>query len=920
MFQAIVRQLPQALGRLYPSSSTAPLYFHPKYIELLLDISTHLDEADAGVVIDFYQRECLCLPFTSNWIRNIWKLLEAFFFPAITKPGIRKKLTTLLFRDVYRYAEDLPEHRNELVEKALIPFLGRVLVDETDEEFVQEVLAVLVNAAVAETAERDEEGRRDRAAKAGEGNDQGLSAGLPGKNIEGLAAGGSFDSIRSLIIKLASQTACKEAATGRAAPTTSSSSSPAPRDDSGLSRKSSIRSSQAPSGLRGLVDALSPQKQYKELPNVSLGASPAVEDTPSFTSAMETARSQETASPPTVQQRTHSDCRSLHAVTALIAIFNRLAFSPPHSFDAATTVIRTPASSRCITVYRDLLGLLYPMTDDSQVSSPVQIPSRCPRSRVIILQFLTRLRADGEHRIYLRQGVDQAVAPYAALLKRTADTEKIDVEEGRRGGRAGGRVEAEDRGRAPRTQLDSSTRSRSRSKAAISRVTAGATSESYVPLWSIPDAIAFEMPPDSSPSEGLTTFDPDHPSVKDASSAPAEDIWLPVSEYVRVLNGILRGHDWELVSYVLTFLPMQLTNKLFFHGARATLEIRALLDVLSTGVLGGSTPWERRFNMPSYIKRADINAAAYQSLSILISYRGVFNRLETDRLVQAFMAGLQGKEQLAKPSLQALTVAVYELEQSVSRNLTEIIRALTNILSATGLAVHILEFLIALGQSSTLFRNFTDEQYRLVFRVAIGYITEHNARSDSTLDLKEPSAQEAFILSQHVIGLAYYAIYLWFLALRLPQRPNLVSEITREILKGRSQRVVMDEMAEVCFDWLARYTYGNADPRPATSFLNEVVMSGKGEETKSTSWMLGGAVITITSHPRSGWATISTTRPTGTTSVVCKLENVPLVGLGEADADLVSLPAVMMANRNPESSASEGAQDVSVLSGRFFCR
>ena len=202
-------------------------------------------------------------------------------------------------------------------------------------------------------------------------------------------------------------------------------------------------------------------------------------------------------------------------------------------------------------------------------------------------------------------------------------------------------------------------------------------------------------------------------------------------------------------------------------------------------------------------------------------------------------------------------------------------------------------------------RNFTDEQYRLIFRVAITYITEHNARSDQAVDLQDPSIREAYILSQHVIGLAYYALYIWFMALRLPQRPTLVSEITRELLKGRSQRVKLDEMAEVCFDWLARYAYGNADPKPATSFLSEIVMSDEEgrTESKTQSWLLGGSIVTITTQARTGWATIHTTRPTGSTSVICKLENVPHLDLGEANPDMVSLPAVLMADRDPNIDA-----------------
>ena len=910
MFEQIVHQIPQALFRLAPNSTTAPYFYHPKYIELLLDVPANLDEEDASIVIDFYQRDGLCLPFTSNWIRNIWKLLEAFYLHPNANARTRKKVTSFLMRDVYRYAEDLPEHRIQLVDKALVPFLEKVLMDEQDEEFVQEVLAVLVNAAVAETMERDDERRRVRAEELAAENEEEDAPALPSEEHEDSAAGGSFDAIRTLIVKLATQTACKDSGV-RSAPVMSAQSSVISAEGASVERKSSTRSREAPSGLRGLVEALSPPRQTKELPAISAIASPVSEDAMSFTATVTAPTPSETPPLPP-----HTDCRSLHAVTSLIAIFVRLAFTPPQSFPLVSAPTRTPASSRSIQIYRDLLALLFPMTDDSQ-GPTLKIPSRCPRSRIIILQFLTRLRADSKHRIYLRTRVDEAVAPYAAILKRTRETEKSELDEAaRRFARSSARTaaaasaEPEERGRATR-QVDSATRSRSRSKAAIVRAGPAAVDPTYTPLWRVPDEIAFERPADTLPSQGMTTYDPNHPSLKDPSAPPVEGVWLPVSEYVRVLNGILRGHDWELVSYVLTFLPVQLSNKLFFHGRRATKEVRALLDVLISGVMPGGAPWERRFNVPSFIKRADINSAAYQSLSILISYRGVFSRAETDRMIQAFMSGLQGREQLAKPCLQALTLSVYELEQSVSRNLTEIIRAMTNVLTTTGLAVHILEFLIALGQNQSLFKNFTDEQYRLVFRIAIGYITEHNARSDGTVDLREPTANEAYILSQHVIGLAYYAIYIWFLALRLPQRPALVTDLTREILKGRSTRVLIDEMAEVCFDWLARYTYGNADPKPANSFLSEVVMRGSADSedsdaNKSASWMLGGAIITVTSHPRSGWATITTTRPTGTTQVVCKVENVPLVGLGEAEADLVSLPAVLMANRAPDQGGGEG--------------
>jgi hypothetical protein len=572
-----------------------------------------------------------------------------------------------------------------------------------------------------------------------------------------------------------------------------------------------------------------------------------------------------------------------------------------------------PASFRSIIIFRDLLGLLYPMTDDrarhKHTPNQVRIAAKCPKARLTILEWLMRLRADQHHRLFIRSKIDEAVMPFAAMLRRTRDTEAegraAEAEEARRRARPVQPIrQEEERGRTSRSQ-ESSTRSRSRSKAAP--VIRG-VDHTYNPLWCVPQASLFSTPKSEQSSEIMTTFDPFHPALRNAETVPIDGVWLPVSQYVRVLNGILRGHDWELVSYVLCFLPLQLRNKLFFHGWRAVKEVRALLEVLVDGVMGKGGAWEKRYNIPIFIKRVDINAIAYQSLSILMAYRGTLRRDECDMLVQAFTEGLQARKELAKPCLQALTLCIYEMEQYMARHLLTIIEKMERIVTTTALAVHVLEFLIALGQNMSLFRNFTDEQYRRVFHVAIDYITIHNARSDEPVDLEQGNAREEYTLSQHVIGLAYYSIYLWFIALKLPSRPNLVPEITRKLLQGRSKRVMVDEMAEVCFDWLARYTYGNADPRPATSFLSEVVMSDEreGEAAKSYSWLLGGAIVTVTSHARTGWATIMTTRPTGSTSIVCKLENVPFLDVGESNADLASLPAFLMATRKEIAPADDG--------------
>ncbi|OCF32888.1 tuberin [Kwoniella heveanensis BCC8398] len=888
VYDAVVHQLPTAIEKLHPMASSVSPFYHPKYIELLFRFGDHLTEEDAAVILDYYQREGLCLPMTAGWIENIWKLIDFFHQTSFSLPGARKKLAIMLFKEIYASTEEMVAPRSEFVGQVLVPYLDKVLLKQTDDWFRQEALRVMIRAAVAETMERDEDRRRARAMKPDAEVEEEDASVIPSQEVKEAAAGGSFHAIRNLIIALASTAWCKEDETYQPAER---------RRPAHLINRDSTASTSSnnPSALKGLMNVLSPPSRTKDLPSVAPSIASTDDSLPQVRPA---------------PIATHSDCQSLHAVSALITIFNNLTFSPPHSFSSTAKAARTPASARCIAIYRDLLGLLYPFTDHTGTDTPTSrvaaVPARCPRARVAILQWLLRLRADPRHRIYLRTELDVVAKPYAETLFRTTEAVEAqrsklmaDAEEAR--AKAKLRQHQQQQLTAPnvresvRDRTSTSTRSRSRSRPAPDT-----PSDAFNPLWFVPETLAFDMPADSLPSEGLLTYDPNHPSLRNRDAPPVEGVWLPVSEYVRALNGILRHErNWELVSYVLCFLPIQLSNKLFFRGGRATREVKFLLKAL-IDIIPQDDRIERRCNFHSYIKRPNVNAAVYQSLSILISYRDVLDPPECDALIAAFEMCLESNTVVAKPCIQALTLSIFELEQHLGKRLLSIIGKLRDINFTSGIAVHLIEFLIALGDNGNLFRNFTDAHYKDVFTLVIDYIAEHNARSDTAPDLEAPSARENYTLSQHVIGLAYHAIYVWFMALKLSVRPDLVKHIIAKLLQSRSKRVAVDEMAEVCLDWLARYTYGNADPKPASSFLADMVMADPREDAKpkTQSWMLGGTIITITTNARSGWSTITSTRPTGATEVIAKLENVPLLGLGEANADLTSLPAVLMANRN----------------------
>jgi hypothetical protein len=236
-------------------------------------------------------------------------------------------------------------------------------------------------------------------------------------------------------------------------------------------------------------------------------------------------------------------------------------------------------------------------------------------------------------------------------------------------------------------------------------------------------------------------------------------------------------------------------------------------------------------------------------------------------------------------------------------------------MSNADMAVHILGFLSITGSLSSLHANFTEADFKMVFGVALQYLQHHNRPGSS------PTGSWA--LSQHVRILSYYILYVWFLAVRLPDRPRHIRFITRQLLLANEGRDEVDEPTEVCFDWLARYAYASADPRPANSLLADIVMDpgvpGPSSEISLSekTWILGNSVVTIRTLQKLGWIEVISRRPSGFTKFLCRVENVPLVGPGDVDADMMSGPASLMMARGPPQVQSTFSADEASDLGRI---
>ncbi|SGY48138.1 BQ5605_C001g00618 [Microbotryum silenes-dioicae] len=603
------------------------------------------------------------------------------------------------------------------------------------------------------------------------------------------------------------------------------------------------------------------------------------------------------------------------------------------------------SSEKGVQIFRDLLALLSPAAaPSSDALTDYAIPLR---TRMLILAWLVRLRADASHRVQWVHDVDITSAATALYRAEQANGPAMDalngaMEDGSRGRSGRGSAPPSERSasasRARRGNDDRSPSRMGRRGTQTPATPAGVVIATGPPLWAVPETLPFNFGSLSSSfgAEGLVSFDHHRmrywteeqdpgtgqfvakeivdPSA--ASDPEAKVVVLPVSEYLCVVNHLL-AHDqeWELLSYLLCHLPEQLSNKHFAAGPRASLQIYTLLKHLCFGLRSIDRPWPNI--LPMGVKRAEAQAVTYQILTALIAYRSLFSRQQQHEMVETFMCGLSNPRDLAKPCIHALSIASFEMRPSVTKHLSEIVRNLQKIISSAELGVHILEFIAGIGQQPSVYSNFTDVDFQTVFGIALKYIQAHNERLlDAPLTAEDEEGIE-YAFSQYVFLLAYYCIAAWFLALRLSERPKFVPFLTRRLVQANEGKPEVDEATEVCFDMIARYTYTNADPRVRASSFDDLLTGetqpalGVGPTLPSKSWIIGTATITISNVKMAGWVEVTIRRASGIVKMMWELQNITGVK-SSSDAELVS-----MYMRHRENAGISGAETIEASAASF---
>jgi Domain of unknown function (DUF3384)/Tuberin len=477
-------------------------------------------------------------------------------------------------------------------------------------------------------------------------------------------------------------------------------------------------------------------------------------------------------------------------------------------------------------------------------------------ARICALKLLFRLRCTADHRIYV-VSVSESES-IAAVVCRTFETAVLPAQIS----------DSKGENKNPSIGTSSSTGAKTKSINIIKTVP---------PLWFYPGPKALPQEPSEEPSLVLYALSPEKNGPIDPLKTLPLYLWL--ENIIHILQQ--PKQDWEIYSYVLVHLGAQLKNKTLFDGA--IRQIRLLRNIICNQIRSSSfqTP-------PSYtsLKKADVAICLFHILTMLIGYNEHFAKSEADDIVRMFILGIGSWDGTSKWCIHGLAVCCHEIPLSVSKSFGDILQKMSQVITQQKIAMHILEFLCSLSRLPEIYKNCTENEYKLVFTVSFRYlewvrdqrqkvedtnslspptIRSSKRYSDSIREIKLPTEPEYSgkdkldaDLPQYVYALAYHAITFWFMALKLQDRPLFMQVIAKNLTyEDPSGKYVIEDQGMVTLDMMDRIAYSDRDE---TTCDTNFAKSTDGEVQKQT-WIIGMGLLTIETAGRTGISQLTRRRP-----------------------------------------------------------
>ncbi|KAK4204276.1 hypothetical protein QBC40DRAFT_104782 [Triangularia verruculosa] len=571
---------------------------------------------------------------------------------------------------------------------------------------------------------------------------------------------------------------------------------------------------------------------------------------------------------------------------AMLASPKSTTFPPGHTVYFANQSLSNVVTRGYVQIFIRTLN-----TDGSKASKAFAALVHIARSnscevdaRLTAMKMLFRLRADAEYQVYLTSQVEND--NLAGSLYRTEASLARKLAE-----------DAAHPSRLPRAE-PATRPSRGMS---VTQGQAGdkglPTRQTHTPkpalhrnqrLWSVPDADALPEAPPERASWLLLAYR-DENDAGSAELGPTGRAELNMKPWLdAMLNLFHTGCDWEVYSFVLAHLPAQLSNHPIFRGAIPYVhELRRFLcEIVKTGTF-------QEPPISSGLRRSDVSNCLFHSLIMILSYHEHFQKMDEDDLVMTFMHGISDKT--AKTCIHALQICCHELPLSVSKTLVAILRKMSQVITQPLVAMHILEFLACLSRLPSLYSNFREDEYRIIFGICARYLQSVRDKKHTTRPShsSEPSTLSIVVahpeivgqqaanddLPQYVYALAYHVITFWFLAVKLPDRPSHINWIAKNLFVDSDGRATNEEQAQVTLDFMQRVAFSDAcdsaqDPLFTEEFYGEI---------QKRRWIIGNSIITIRQAKETGWAEITRRYPSGASSFAIRVEFSPMPNQPAAD-------------------------------------
>lgn len=497
-------------------------------------------------------------------------------------------------------------------------------------------------------------------------------------------------------------------------------------------------------------------------------------------------------------------------------------------------------------------------------------------ARVVCLKLLFRLRADINHGVFVVPTTD--CENIAAALCRTQETAASQTTQS--DSPVLRPTNPEDNvARRPNPVTVNSTPVFGKTGNSAGRSSSGTKiNRPMPPLWLYPGPKGLPEEPAKHASHVVFVQLPEKKSPLLPSVAPCTK--LDMGQWLEALLKILQQPEleWEVYSYILVHLGAQLTNHALFNSASKHIQ---LLRSVVCGQLSN-----KNFHEPpawTGLAKGDAAVCFYHILTMLLGYREHFSKNEADDVVKMFTLGMGAFERTPDVCIHALAVCCHELPLSITKSMVDILQRMSQIITRGSAAVNILEFLAGLARMPELYRNFREEEFKLVFGICFRYLQSvrdqakgsgtnrhsiSNLRlssvgNDTSLAAERKPARSMLVeeLPQYVYTLAFHVMTFWFISLKLSDRPKQVPWIKKQLLyTDRHGQEGLEEQSQVLIDLMERLSFSDRDETaPDREFATE---SDGPVATKN--WLVGSSILTIETAGRSGVSQLTRRRPSNT--------------------------------------------------------